>query len=98
MLFGDTDIAQLSEARRDRFRAEHIGFVFQSFNLLQGLSALENVALAHRFAGASGAEAQRPLRRTYSPRPGRPRKAPFSTMTSPRDRTVSVTPFTRLPS
>jgi len=55
--FGDTDIVRLSEARRDRFRAEHIGYVFQSFNLLQGLSAHENVALAHRFAGGSRAEA-----------------------------------------
>jgi ABC-type lipoprotein export system ATPase subunit len=46
----DTDLFALSEARRDRFRAEHIGFVFQSFNLLAAFSALENVMLAMRFA------------------------------------------------
>ncbi|MBK8179743.1 MAG: ABC transporter ATP-binding protein [Planctomycetes bacterium] len=34
------------EALRDRARAEVLGYVFQSFHLLQGLSALENVALA----------------------------------------------------
>jgi ABC-type lipoprotein export system ATPase subunit len=47
---GDTDIFALSEARRDRFRAEHVGYVFQTFNLLSALSALENVMLAMMFA------------------------------------------------
>lgn len=45
------DLTLLSEAERDRFRAERIGYVFQTFNLLQGFSALENVLLAMRFAG-----------------------------------------------
>jgi len=44
------DITLLSEAERDRFRAEHIGYVFQTFNLLPGFSALENVLVAMRFA------------------------------------------------
>lgn len=44
-----TDLTTLSEAKRDRFRAENIGFVFQTFNLLQGLSAMENVLLATSF-------------------------------------------------
>jgi len=47
---GDTDIFALSEARRDRFRAEHVGYVFQTFNLLSAFSALENVMLAMMFA------------------------------------------------
>src|SRR5882757_6105733 len=47
---GDTDLFSLSEARRDRFRAEHVGYVFQTFNLLSALSALENVMLAMMFA------------------------------------------------
>ena len=46
----DTDVVTLSEARRDRFRARHIGYVFQSFNLLAAFSALENVVLAMSFA------------------------------------------------
>jgi putative ABC transport system ATP-binding protein len=47
---GDTELTQLAEAARDRFRAEKIGFVFQTFNLLQGFSALENVLLGMLFA------------------------------------------------
>src|SRR5436190_5282673 len=38
-----TDITRLDEAARDRFRAATIGIVFQTFNLLQGFSARENV-------------------------------------------------------
>jgi ABC-type lipoprotein export system ATPase subunit len=46
------DLALLSEAECDRFRAEKIGYVFQTFNLLSGFSALENVLLAMRFGGS----------------------------------------------
>lgn len=45
------DIARLPEAARDRFRAERIGFVFQTFNLLPAFSALENVLLGMSFSG-----------------------------------------------
>ncbi|HVA45477.1 MAG TPA: ABC transporter ATP-binding protein [Pirellulales bacterium] len=44
------DIATLPEAGRDRFRADNIGYVFQTFNLLPGFSALENVLLGMTFA------------------------------------------------
>jgi ABC-type lipoprotein export system ATPase subunit len=46
---GGTDITTLSEAARDRFRARHLGYVFQTFNLLQGYTALENVVLGMAF-------------------------------------------------
>ena len=46
---GGAELTGLSEARRDRFRAERLGYVFQTFNLLQGLTALENVALGLAF-------------------------------------------------
>jgi putative ABC transport system ATP-binding protein len=42
-------MAALSEQRRDRLRASSIGYIFQTFNLLQGLSALENVELGLAF-------------------------------------------------
>lgn len=45
------DITQLNEDQRARFRAEHVGFVFQSFHLLQGLTAQENVALPLELRG-----------------------------------------------
>ena len=44
------DLNQLSGAKRDAFRAEHIGFIFQMFNLLPYLSVLENVLLPCRFS------------------------------------------------
>jgi len=46
----DWEITLFSEAECDRFRAGRIGYVFQTFNLLAGFSALENVLLAMRFA------------------------------------------------
>lgn len=46
-----TDVTRLHEAARDRFRARHIGFVFQTFNLLAGFTALENVLLGMTFTG-----------------------------------------------
>jgi ABC-type lipoprotein export system ATPase subunit len=44
------DIAGLSEAGVDKVRADRIGYVFQTFNLLPGFSALENVLLGMTFA------------------------------------------------
>jgi putative ABC transport system ATP-binding protein len=43
------DLTALPEAKRDAFRAAHLGYVFQTFNLLQGYSALENVMLGMTF-------------------------------------------------
>ncbi|MEY3144225.1 MAG: Lipoprotein-releasing system ATP-binding protein LolD [Planctomycetota bacterium] len=43
---GGTDITTLRGATRDRFRGHHVGMVFQTFNLLQGFSARENVLAA----------------------------------------------------
>jgi len=46
-----TEVNRLSEPARDRFRAERIGFVFQTFNLLPAFTALENVLLGMSFSG-----------------------------------------------
>lgn len=51
VLFDGTDLLALSEARRDALRARAIGYVFQTFNLLQGYTALENVLLGMVFGG-----------------------------------------------
>ena len=45
-----TDIAHLNRRRRDRFRAERIGIVFQQFNLLPYATAIDNALLPLRFA------------------------------------------------
>jgi putative ABC transport system ATP-binding protein len=45
-----TDLVTLGGAARDRFRADHIGIIFQQFNLLPFLDAVENVTLACRFS------------------------------------------------
>lgn len=53
------EMTKLSEAGRDRLRAQSIGYVFQTFNLLQGYTALENVLLGMMFGkGADTARAQ----------------------------------------
>lgn len=46
-----TAITQLSEQRRTLFRRDHIGFVFQFFNLIPTLTVLENVTLPRELAG-----------------------------------------------
>jgi putative ABC transport system ATP-binding protein len=40
----------MGEAERDKFRAKHIGYIFQTFNLLQGYTAIENVLLGATFS------------------------------------------------
>ena len=47
---GGVDLATMRSGRRDRFRAEETGIVFQMFNLLPYASALDNVLLALAFA------------------------------------------------
>jgi putative ABC transport system ATP-binding protein len=44
------DINALGSAQRDHFRAHHIGFIFQMFNLIPYLSVVENVTLPCRFS------------------------------------------------
>ena len=46
------EISSMGEAARDHFRARHIGYIFQSFNLLEGYTAVENVLLGMTFSGA----------------------------------------------
>lgn len=45
-----TDLTHLSAAARDRFRADHVGFVFQLFNLIPYLTVVENVTLPCLFS------------------------------------------------
>jgi putative ABC transport system ATP-binding protein len=57
--FDGEDMTRLSDSGRTRMRAGSMGFVFQSFNLVPTLTALENVMLAANYGGMSGREARR---------------------------------------
>jgi putative ABC transport system ATP-binding protein len=56
------NLIAMSEAQRTLFRRNHIGFVFQFFNLLPTLTILENASLPLELAGASLAQAQQKAR------------------------------------
>ena len=50
------NIAAASEGFRDQLRAQHIGYIFQTFNLLQGYTCLENVLLGMSFSGQANTQ------------------------------------------
>src|SRR5512136_1518681 len=52
-------ISSMKEDRLPAFRLRQFGFIFQDFNLLSALTALENVATVAELAGVRGAEARR---------------------------------------
>jgi putative ABC transport system ATP-binding protein len=47
----DTDLSTLSDSQLIKFRLQHIGFVFQAYNLIPVLTALENVAFVMQMQG-----------------------------------------------
>ena len=51
IMVDDEDIAKLSLVKQTAYRARKIGFVFQHYNLITNLSALENVMLALEYGG-----------------------------------------------
>lgn len=55
VLLDNTELTTLDEAGRAQLRNRRVGFVFQSFQLLQGLTALENVMLPLELAGNGAA-------------------------------------------
>jgi len=56
ILWGETEIGTLSEGRRDCWRGENIGLIMQDFHLFPGMSALDNILLPARLAGAMSAD------------------------------------------
>jgi putative ABC transport system ATP-binding protein len=54
ILFDGRDVTAISDGERTRIRAAEMGFVFQDFNLVPTLTALENVYLACDYAGSGG--------------------------------------------
>ena len=54
--FGDTEVANLKEKDRTKFRKGNIGFVFQSFNLIDELNVYENIELPLRYLDIPSSE------------------------------------------
>ncbi|MCA1718938.1 MAG: ABC transporter ATP-binding protein [Actinobacteria bacterium] len=59
VLVGGESISGMSDRRRTRFRAQKMGFIFQTYNLIPVLSAVENVELPLLVAGTNPKEARR---------------------------------------
>lgn len=57
--FQDKEVTNLSELQRTRFRRGKIGFVFQSFNLIEELSVYQNVELPLLYMGVGSGERKR---------------------------------------
>ncbi|WUP40094.1 ABC transporter ATP-binding protein [Streptomyces sp. NBC_00259] len=51
VVLAGVDIGRQSEKERTQLRRDHVGFVFQAFNLVESLTAAQNVELPSRFAG-----------------------------------------------
>jgi hemin transport system ATP-binding protein len=62
VVVGDTDVGQLSEAQRARFRRERVGFVFQGFNLVPYLTAEQNILAIAAISGKLNGEARKRAR------------------------------------
>jgi putative ABC transport system ATP-binding protein len=56
--FGDEDLAKAEDAALTRYRRNHVGFVFQFYNLIPSLTAEENVALVTEISAAPMAPAE----------------------------------------
>src|SRR3990167_5222983 len=56
ILVGDQDVAKFSERELENYRLHRVGFVFQFFNLIPSLTALENLELDMTLAGMPKAE------------------------------------------
>ena len=69
---GRHEISAMNENQLAKFRQAHLGFIFQSYNLLPNLTAAENVALPLMFKGVSRKKrlemAKSELKRTSPPR------------------------------
>lgn len=61
-ILGGKDVSSLSDARLAEIRNKKIGFVFQSFNLMSNMSALENVALPGKYQKLSGRQSNKKAR------------------------------------
>lgn len=58
VFFDDRDVSRATETVREQIRLQHVGFVFQNYQLLPGLTVKENILLPMQLSGVSGRERQ----------------------------------------
>lgn len=66
ILIQETPIHTLSQSTLDKFRAQHLGVIYQGYNLIPYLSVLDNILLASRFSGLTEEEAKSRANRLLS--------------------------------
>jgi putative ABC transport system ATP-binding protein len=59
LFLGDEDVAQMNDNQLSRIRASRIGFVFQSYNLIQQLTVVENIEVPLYYLGQLGRESRK---------------------------------------
>lgn len=59
LLLGDDDVSRMSDDKLAEVRSQRIGFVFQSYNLIQQLTVVENIQVPLYYQGRLGAEERR---------------------------------------
>lgn len=64
IIIDNDDITRLKNKKIERFRRDKLGFIFQDFNLLDTLTAYENIALALTIAGKKGNEVDKLVRKS----------------------------------
>jgi len=60
VIIGEVNLSQLKDGELAFFRGRHIGYIFQSYNLIASMTALKNVSLPALMMGATQQEAHRP--------------------------------------
>jgi len=85
--FGDTVLTKLSPEQMTAFRRDHLGFIFQQYNLLQNLTVYENIQI-----GADLSDNPPGASNSASPSPAAsPKIRPSSSVTNRRDRSTRTT-------
>ena len=92
MFFDDRPVQIMRSRERDRIRGRSVGFVFQQFNLIEGLTATENVAMPLVYSGDSSFWRRRDLAREMLTRVGLGHRleSPVSTLSGGEQQRVAI--------
>ena len=92
MFFDDRPVQIMRSRERDRIRGSSVGFVFQQFNLIEGLTATDNVAMPLVYSGDSSFWRRRDLAREMLTRVGLGHRleSPVSTLSGGEQQRVAI--------